>query len=105
MRLHINSLDRVSSILKIAMDFNLERGMNEEAASAEEEEVDVAAIDVRFFGVAVFITSILSVCSNGLKLHLLFSTSSSRYGKRGKDISLGHSKNCRRESLGNEGSE
>ena len=63
--------------------------MNEEAVSVEEEEVDVAAIDVRFFGVAVFITSILSVCSNGFKLQCL-STSFSRYGKRGKDISLGH---------------
>ena len=63
--------------------------MNEEAASVEEEEVDVAAIDVRFSGVAVFITSILSVCSNGFKLHLS-SPSFSRYGKRGKDISLGH---------------
>ena len=89
MRLHINSLGRVSSIYRISMDFNLERGMNEEAASVEEEEVDVAAIDVRFFGVAVFITSILSVCSNGLKLHSI-SSSFSRYGKRGKDISLGH---------------
>lgn len=89
MRLHINSLGRVSSICQIDVYFNLERGMNEEAASVEEEEVDVAAIDVRFFGVAVFITSILSVCSNGFKLHLL-STSFSRYGNRGKDISLGH---------------
>ena len=81
---------RVSSIFQIDMDFNLERGMNEEAASVEEEEVDVAAIDVRFSGVAVFITSILSVCSNGFKLHLR-SSRFSRYGKRGKDISLGHS--------------
>ena len=63
--------------------------MNEEVASVEEDEVDVTAIDVRFFGVAVFINSNLSVCSNGFKLHLL-STSFSRYGNRGKDISLGH---------------
>ena len=70
--------------------------MNEEAASVEEEDVDVAAIDVRFFGVAVFITSILTVCSNGFKLHL-FSNSSSRYGKRGKDISLGHIRICKME--------
>ena len=90
MRLHINSLGRVSSIFQIDMDFNLERRMNEEAASVEEEEVDVAAIDVRFFGVAVFITSILSVCSNGFMLQSL-SSSFSRYGKRGKDISLGQS--------------
>ena len=41
MRLHINSLGRVSSISQIVMDFNLERGMNEEVASAEEEEVDL----------------------------------------------------------------
>ena len=53
------------------MDFHLDRAMNEEVASVEEEEVDVTAIDVRFFGVAVFITSILSGCSNGFKLHLL----------------------------------
>ena len=65
--------------------------MNEEAASVEEEEVDVAAIDVRFFGVAVFITSILSVCSNGFQLQIT-NSSFSRYGKRGKDISLGHSR-------------
>ena len=97
MRLHINSLGRVSSIFQIDMDFNLERGMNEEAASVEEEEVDVAAIDVRFFGVAVFITSILSVCSNGFKLHLS-SHRSSRYGNRGKDISLGHFIICKLES-------
>ena len=97
MRLHINSLGRVSSISQIVMDFNLERGMNEEAASVEEEEVDVAAaIDVRFFGVAVFITSILSVCSNGFKLHLSRS-SFSRYGKRGKDISLGQFQMCKLE--------
>ena len=89
MRLHINSLGRVSSIFPIDMDFNLERGMNEEAASVKEEEVDVAAFDVRFFWVVVFITSILSVFSNGFMLHLT-SSSSSRYGKRGKDINLGH---------------
>ena len=96
MRLHINSLGRVSFITQISMDFNLEKGMNEEVASVEEEEVDVAAIDVRFFGVAVFITSILSVCSNGFKLHL-FMYSLSRYGKRGKDISLGHFSMCKLE--------
>ena len=89
MRLYISYLGRVSSIFPIDMDFNLERGMNEEAASVEDEEVDVAAIDVRFFGVAVFITSILTVCSNGFKLQSL-SSSFSRYGKRGMDVSLGH---------------
>ena len=94
--MHINSLGRVSSIYQIDMDFNLERRMNEEAASVEEEEVDVAAIDVRFFGVAVFITSILRVCSNGFKLHSI-SSSLSRYGNRGKDISLGHSQICKEE--------
>ena len=94
MRLYISYLGKVSSIFPIDMDFNLERGMNKEAASVEEEEVDVAAIDVRFSGVAVFITSILSVCSNGFKLHL-FNSSSSRYGNRDKDINLGHSQICK----------
>ena len=38
MRLHINSLGRVSFIFPIDMDFNLERGMNEEVARVEEEK-------------------------------------------------------------------
>ena len=104
MRLHINSLGRVPTIYSIDKDFNLERGMNEEVASVEEEEVDVAAIDVRFSGVAVFITSILSVCSNGFKLHL-YSSSFSRYGKRGMDVSLRHTEIYKLERRGNEGSE
>ena len=94
MRLYISYLGRVSSIFPIDMDFNLERGMNKKVASVELEEVDVVAIDVRFFGVAVFTTSILNVCSNSFKLHL-FNSSSSRYGNRGKDISLGHSQICK----------
>ena len=69
MRLHINSLGKVSSIFTIFINFNLERGINEESAIVEEEEVDVA-IDVRLSRVAMFVNFILNVCSNGYKLHI-----------------------------------